>query len=225
MQPEKPSNSAPLFGLIFIAAIFTIIFFLVRPIQSSSLPSADELSILYLGDEREIPVDSYRHPDVLRRDLSRNLQVIDEGVEAAAALEPSALEDLDVLIVDQTALSFVNPEDITNAYDASVVVFGLNIPVTELSRLVDDTRLTTDNFAADPYSGDFFIYIFQSVTGQNQDEVARVDQAARTGSDEVVPGITEQVSSQFSKGQNNLETEQDLKLFTAVLTNRAADRP
>jgi hypothetical protein len=158
MHPEMPSRPSPLFGLIFITAILAITFLFVRPSLVDGLSSAEDLSILYLADANQIPVDSYRHPDVLRRDLSSTIQVIDEGTSASAALEPTALEALDVLIVDQSALTFVDPEDIADAYDASVVVFVLNIPVEQFSELIDEPRITFDNFAANPYPGDFFIY-------------------------------------------------------------------
>jgi hypothetical protein len=228
MQSEKAPNPTPLFGVIFIAVIFIITFLLVGPLRnvlfSEAGPSAEGLSILYLADASQIPVESYRQPDVLRRDLSSTIQVIDDGTAAAAALEPELLEALDVLIIDQSALTFINPEDITDAYDASVVVFGLNIPVTELSRLVDDTRLTRDNFAADPYPGDFFIYTAQSVTGDNPDEVARVDEAARSGNDDPFPPVMGRVSSSYSAGQNNLITPRDFEIFNAVLSLRGLER-
>jgi hypothetical protein len=197
MQPDRPSDSTPLVGLIFITAILVITFLLVaRPGQDSlayTRPSAEGLTILYLVDASKIPADSYRQPDVLRRDLSSTIQVIDNGQAAAASLEDEALEALDVLIVDQSALTFINPEDITDAYDASVVVFGLSIPVTELSRLVDDTRLTFDNFAANPYSGDFYIY-------------------------------TQRSSNGYGRGQNDLITPRDFEIFNAVLSLRGSER-
>jgi hypothetical protein len=162
MQTQNSSHTSPVFGLAFITAIFAITFFLTRPVQtllnSETLLSADELSILYLADETQIPVDSYRHPDILLRELSRNIHVINHQTGARAALDKTALKDLHVLIVDQSALSFVNTEDIANAYDESVVIFVLNILVTQFSELIDDARITFDNFAADPYPGDFFIY-------------------------------------------------------------------
>ncbi len=222
-------RSRALFGFAFIAGVFAISFLLTRDMTVSAVPQAplplDENTVLYLVDDGQIPADSYRHPDMLLQNLSSNISVVNNSEDAADALASANLDSLDVLIVDHSALEFTEPDDITAAFDASIVVVGFNIPVKQLSSLIDDSRIIQDGFATDPYPGDFFIYAFQEITGERPDEVARVRQAARRGTDLPIPGITRPISSQFSAGQNTLDTPTDLEIFIAVIHGRViADR-
>ncbi len=223
MTMQKRLRSQPLFRFIFTVGIL-LTFMVAHGMPVSSDPAEplplDEYTVLYLVDEGQIPADSYRHPDVLLQHLSDNINVVSNSEDAADALASANLDSLDLLIVDHSALEFVEPDDIAAAFDASVVVVGLNIPVKQLSSLIDDSRIIQDGFATDPYPGDFFIYAFQSVTGEKPSEVARVRQAARLGSDKPLPRITGKISSSFSAGQNTLDTPTDLEIFIAVIGSR-----
>jgi hypothetical protein len=231
MTDQQRSKSEPLFGLIFIAGVFVVTFLLVRGTMISSAPEGplsllplSEINILYLADESKISSESNRHPDRLLQNLSNTIEVVDDSVAAARALDRTALNDLDVLIVDQSALTFVNPLSVANAFDAGVVVFSLNIPVKQFSELINAPYILVDNFAANPYPGDFFIYSRQAVTGENPDEVARIKQAQRTTGESNLSGISGKFRSSFSAGASELDTEQDFEIFSKLLQQRASQR-
>jgi hypothetical protein len=86
----------------------------------------------------------------------------------AHVLVLDTLQPLDALLIHKNALSGVNREELRELYLRSVVIVVLNTYGPELAEILDLPRIAADNFASQPYPGDFYVMVSQRTQGSHE---------------------------------------------------------
>lgn len=185
-----------------------------RP-PSVTLPWKDSpppYRIVYFLADNAVPADSLLGDSQLKATLGA--QAVHHWDEVQRLAESSPIN---ALIVHKSALSQVDREWATRAYQRGMVIAGFNIYAPELAALVNDPCIATDGFASEPYPGPFFVIASHLILGQPE-EVALI-RSASACSGGPVAGVQHRASDRRGRSADNLRNVDDFNFFARTLVS------
>lgn len=170
--------------------------------------------ILYLVDESQIAADSQRHPNAVAKYL--DVTIVNES-----NIDSVSVQDADAIIIDRSALPFVDRDAVRRAYAQAALVAVFSIPVETFSDLINDPCILQDGFASEPYPGEHFIMAYSYVTGALRTDVEKLKAHTRaTCGSTVAAGIEGSAGGGWSAAQSELDTDFELRRFALIVEEK-----
>jgi hypothetical protein len=164
--------------------VFTAIVFLSQ--RNNRLPndhsidlpwaSPPDYHIVYLVDSTIPLSDTPLDPLYLEAALSTTTVNSWQSV-----VEKDSARPLDALLIHDSTLSMIDLEWLRAAYRRGVVIAVFNTYAPELTDILNDPYIARDNFASEPYPGDFYVIASQLVSIRGRATDSLVDQGSTNG--------------------------------------------
>jgi|GEM_PF-6989361 hypothetical protein len=124
---------------------------------------------------------------------------------------------IDALVIDKSALSQVNKQELKTLFGRGIVITMFDVPASNVASLLEEPCLTEDNFGTEAYSGSsFFVSVSRLIQGTPED-IARIRSTKPCGG--FVEGVTSPGAGvTLTKQTDNLLTDNDYNAFAQVLT-------
>lgn len=183
----------------------------------SPLPAIPEARIVYLANNPEASSNDFTSPIRLNQRLGAEIaHNWDEVIHA------DQTDRIDALIIDSSVLSTVDQAWVANAYRRGTVIAGFNINGSQMSTLVNNSCVASDNFA-NYTDGTFFIVVSGSVSGSPED-VSRILEAYNRSCGEVAAeGVRGTAAYGFRRTSELLNSENTFNIFTQILASHLDD--
>lgn len=167
--------------------------------------------VVYLAADRGLTNTRSKAPMLLKNALSA--ETVNNWHQV---LDADQTRQIDALIIDKSALSEVNKQELQALYSRGAVVAMFDVPVSNIANLLDDPCLIEDNFGMEAYSGSsFFVSVSHLIQGSPED-IARIRSTKPCGG--FVEGVTSPGAGiTLTKQTDNLLTDNDYNVFVQVL--------
>lgn len=135
------------------------------------------------------------------------------------AVELNYRERLDALIVDQSAVSGVNPDELSEIYKQGTVVAFFNVYSPVVAGLIKDECVSADSWmdgTAEPMPGDFYIIVSRLILG-NPDEIELIESQLNCDEAVEITGVEDVASISIGKAADSLIDAADFDMFVKVL--------